>query len=55
MHLSGCGGVTRALMRVKKGHLYVQVEPFAKGGSASALRDTEDPTATGPCVLRIVE
>lgn len=55
MHLSGCSGVTRALMRVKRGHLCVQVEPSAKGGSVSALRDMVDPSATGPYALRIVE
>lgn len=55
MHLSGCGGVTRALMRAKRGHLCVQVEPSAREGFVSALRDMLDLTATGPCALRIVE
>jgi len=55
MHLSGCGVVNRALMRVKRGHLRVQVEPSAKGGSVSARRDMVGPTATGPCALRIAE
>lgn len=55
MHLSGYDGVTRALMRVKRGLLCVQVEPSAREGSVSALRVMLDPTATGPCALRIVE
>lgn len=55
MHLSGCGGVTRALTRVTRGHPCVQVEPSARVGSASALRDMGDPTVTDPRVLRIVE
>lgn len=54
MHLSGCDGVTTAQMMVTMG-LCVQVELSAKGGSVGALRDTVDPTATGPCALRIVE
>lgn len=55
MHPSGCGGVTRALMREKRAHLCVQVEPSAKEGSVSVLRDMGDPTATDPSALRIVE
>lgn len=55
MHLSGCGVVTKVLMRVKRGHLRVQVEPSAKGVSVSALRDMVDPTVTGPCAHRSVE
>lgn len=45
MHLSGYDGVSRAL-RMKM-DLYVQVEPSAKVGSASALRDMGDHTVTG--------
>lgn len=37
------------------GHLLVQVEPSAKGGSVSALRDMVDHTATGQYALRTVE
>ena len=54
-HLSGCGDVTRALMREKMGHLLVQVGPSAKGASVSALRDMVDPTATGQYALRTAE
>lgn len=46
MHLSGFDGVSRALMRMKM-DLYVQVEPSARVGSASALRDMGDHTVTG--------
>lgn len=55
MHLSGCDSVTTALMREKRSHLCVQVEPSAKAGFVSVLRDMVDPTATGPFVHRIVE
>lgn len=55
MHRFGCGGVTRALMRDKRGHLCVQMELSAKEGSVSVLRDMADPTATDLYALRIVE
>lgn len=55
MHLSGCGSVTIAQMKGKKGHLCVQVEPSVKAASVSALRDMPGRTATDLCVLRIVE
>lgn len=55
MRLSGYDGVSRALMRVKRDHLRVQVEPSAKVGSVSAIRDMGDHTVTGQYALRIVE
>lgn len=55
MHPSGCSGVTRALMREKTGHLYVQVEASVKEGSVSVLRDMVDPSVTDQCALMIVE
>lgn len=55
MHLSGCGSVTIALMKVKMGHLFVQVAPSAKVASVSALRDSPGHTATDLCALRTVE
>ena len=55
MHLSGFGGVTRALMRMKRDHLCVEVELNARVGSASVHRDMGDHTVTGQCALKIVE
>lgn len=55
MHLSGYGGVNRPLMRMKRVHLCVLVEPSVRVESVSALRDTGGHIVIGPCVLGVVE
>lgn len=49
----GCGGA-RIPRAERTGHLFVQAEHSVKQDSASAFRDLEDRSVTGPSALRTV-